>query len=66
MDAAEFGIGAVVELKSGGPAMTITQVVDTPDGRSAWCQWFDGETKHGAAFPLVCLRAAASAVDSGA
>lgn len=33
----EFKEGDVVYLKSGGPAMTITEI---SDGDSVWCTWF--------------------------
>lgn len=34
----EFKEGDVVYLKSGGPAMTITEL---SDDRSSYCEWFD-------------------------
>lgn len=44
--------GKVVQLKSGGPIMTISWV----DGASAYCEWFDGNKNLGASFPLVSLK----------
>lgn len=44
----EFKEGDVVYLKSGGPAMTITEI---SDGDSVWCNWFDKDQKlQGQAF----------------
>lgn len=44
--------GDTVMLKSGGPIMTIEQVLDKD---RAACQWFDnGKLSHGV-FPLVSL-----------
>ena len=34
---ADFSVGDMVQLKSGGPIMTVTQI----DGNEVWCQWFD-------------------------
>jgi uncharacterized protein YodC (DUF2158 family) len=51
---AEWNSGDVVELKSGGPKMTIQTVV----GGVVHCQWFvDAELKKGA-FDPESLRAA--------
>ncbi|KQQ76922.1 DUF2158 domain-containing protein [Acinetobacter calcoaceticus] len=38
----EFKEGDVVYLKSGGPAMTITEI--TPNDY-VWCTWFDKDQK---------------------
>jgi uncharacterized protein YodC (DUF2158 family) len=37
-----FKVGDVVCLKSGGPQMTVSDIV--ADG--VYCQWFDGKTRH--------------------
>ena len=39
-----FNVGDVVELKSGGPSLTVEQL----DGEFAWLAWFtkDGEYKE--------------------
>lgn len=34
---AQFKVGDVVQLKSGGPKMTVAEVLS--DGK-LWCQWF--------------------------
>ena len=49
--------GSVVQLKSGGPIMTVIKVKD--DG-SAICTWFDGSGKRGdAAYPIAALKTVA-------
>lgn len=49
--------GTVVQLKSGGPHMTVTQVQD-----NNWygCYWFDGHVVRSHNFPATCLRVLAS------
>lgn len=43
--------GNVVQLKSGGPLMTVSKL----DGEKAWCYWMlEGEKKVDA-FPVVTL-----------
>ena len=39
---AEFKIGDAVELKTGGPKMTVERL---DSNNSVYCQWFDGEHK---------------------
>lgn len=46
-----FAAGGVVQLKSGGPLMTITWVEDD----EAYCEWFDNKKTAGAKFPLTSL-----------
>jgi uncharacterized protein YodC (DUF2158 family) len=43
-----FQIGDTVELKSGGPAMTIASLDSSMGVQSAHCQWFDrnGNIQH--------------------
>jgi len=46
----EFAVGDVVKLKSGGPAMTVTEVGnDMYDQAKVWCAWFTekGDEKKG-------------------
>ena len=50
--AEEIAAGAVVELKSGGPRMTVEW---TEEGR-AYCQWFQGTKKFDGMFQLTSLR----------
>ncbi|WP_130905312.1 DUF2158 domain-containing protein [Pseudomonas sp. Sample_22] len=56
----DFTKGDVVELKSGGPAMTIQDLGNwetrgIEDG--AMCVWFDGKTKHQDVFDVASLKA---------
>lgn len=46
-----FEPGAVVQLKSGGPLMTISWVEDN----EAYCEWFDGKKPVSAKFPFSSL-----------
>jgi len=50
--------GDVVELKSGGPEMTVDSIGDHQGIESAFCTWFDGNKKYSAAFPLTSLKQA--------
>ena len=51
-----FEIGDRVELKSGGPVMTIERF-DTIGGQpSAWCTWFEGTRRMDADFVLAALQ----------
>lgn len=49
---ANFEVGTVVQLKSGGPAMTIKWIEDN----EAYCQWFAGDKVAGDTFPLQSLK----------
>lgn len=40
----DFKLGDIVQLKSGGPAMTVSG----HRGRSLVCEWFDHSGKHSA------------------
>jgi len=54
----KFKIGDVVQLRSGGPPMTIGTLGKRDDGTEvAFCSWLD-ESGRGTeySFPLVCLR----------
>jgi uncharacterized protein YodC (DUF2158 family) len=58
--AGEMKAGSVVQLKSGGPRMTVTWVEDQLGTMSAHCEWFVQEKapwkKDGATFPVTSLR----------
>jgi uncharacterized protein YodC (DUF2158 family) len=49
--------GDVVQLKSGGPKMTVAKVGnDTRGTLTAWCDWFEKTTAMHGAFPVTSLR----------
>lgn len=54
--------GSVVQLKSGGPLMTVQQVSTLYDGGplNAWCDWFVQDKapwkKEDGVFPLTSLK----------
>ncbi len=54
----EIKVGDVVELKSGGPKMTVSQVSTTMGSTTlkAWCDWFEGTKKMQGSFPLTSLK----------
>lgn len=49
--------GSTVQLKSGGPIMTVDQVGNPAmgGGPSAWCQWFVKTKLEKGVFPLTSL-----------
>ena len=47
-----FSIGDVVQLKSGGPVMTVESV--DSDG-SVYCAWFDSKEKKTGVFPAAAV-----------
>ena len=52
--------GDVVQLKSGGPRMTVAVVETAPTGRLQYiCEWFDADLKRLSAIftPAVLVRA---------
>lgn len=53
----EFKAGDVVELKSGGPKMTVKQTgkAATTCRFMVWCDWFDGQKKMSESFPPESL-----------
>lgn len=56
-----FKKGDIVELKSGGPEMTVVEVVkkidDEPTGRIK-CKWFSGKKLQNGSFPRESLAVA--------
>ena len=57
MAEAQFKKGDVVELKSGGPKMTVTQVgaAMMTSGITVWFVWFEGSKKFEDTFPPETL-----------
>ena len=55
---AEIKAGDVVQLKSGGPQMTVSLVSTAMGGTTlkAWCDWFEGTKKMQGDFPLTSLK----------
>jgi uncharacterized protein YodC (DUF2158 family) len=53
----EIKAGDIVQLKSGGPRMTVSSIGEDMGGTpTAYCAWFDGPKKQQAAFPLLSLK----------
>jgi uncharacterized protein YodC (DUF2158 family) len=51
-----FTVGEIVQLKSGGPRMTIKSI----DGSDVACIWFSGHKLNGRSFPLMTLMASSA------
>lgn len=49
----DFEIGNVVQLRSGGPKMTVHGLVSDGD---VVCQWFEGNAVHEESFPREALK----------
>jgi uncharacterized protein YodC (DUF2158 family) len=56
--ATEWNRGDLVQLKSGGPVMTVQERLSSPSYR---CQWFAGKKLESGVFPTEALHAAATA-----
>lgn len=56
--AGEFKAGDVVQLKSGGPKMTVSQTGKAAMTGKAmvWCDWFDGPKRTNEAFSPESLK----------
>ncbi|MCK1681759.1 DUF2158 domain-containing protein [Bradyrhizobium sp. 147] len=56
----EIKAGSVVQLKSGGPLMTVQQVADHWGTLTAWCDWFVQDKapwkKEHDTFPVTSLK----------
>jgi uncharacterized protein YodC (DUF2158 family) len=52
-------VGDVVQLKSGGLKMTVSQIGNAREVLTAWCDWFDDTKQHHDAFPVHSLKPAA-------
>jgi len=42
----DFRSGDLVQLKSGGPMMTVEEVRQESKGTRVWCTWFDHQHKR--------------------
>lgn len=53
----EFTIGDVVQLKSGGPDMTVVSLDEdtTLKTSQVHCQWFEKNRPHSGSFPAAAL-----------
>ncbi|HEY6350346.1 MAG TPA: DUF2158 domain-containing protein [Candidatus Angelobacter sp.] len=47
----QWKVGDIVKLKSGGPAMTVSELADS----QVWCMWFEGTEQKQAIFPVDAL-----------
>jgi len=56
----ELSEGQIVELKSGGPKMTVKSI----DGPNAVCMWFSGEKLNEKSFPSTSLSFISAQVES--
>jgi uncharacterized protein YodC (DUF2158 family) len=53
----EIKAGDIVQLKSGGPKMTVSVITRNNQGTSlAKCAWFDGAKHNFATFPVTSLK----------
>jgi len=50
-----YKIGDQVQLKSGGPVMTVSSVDEV--NHQVHCQWFSGKQLEGGKFPMATLAA---------
>ncbi|MBV8858305.1 MAG: DUF2158 domain-containing protein [Acidobacteria bacterium] len=53
MSSEQFNEGDLVQLKSGGPVMTVTKATGA---NSLTCKWFEGSSVHTDYFPPAALR----------
>ena len=47
----QFNLGDIVQLKSGGPKMTVTKIMDKHIGTA----WFAGSKKEDGVFPIESI-----------
>jgi uncharacterized protein YodC (DUF2158 family) len=54
----EIKVGDTVELKSGGPVMTVSSIGAIVEGGKvyAYCDWFEGSKNMQASFPLTSVK----------
>jgi len=60
MTISQIKAGSIVQLKSGGPSMTVTWVSEELGTMTAYCEWFVQDKapwkKDAAAYPLTSLK----------
>ncbi len=49
----EIKLGDVVEIKSGGPKMTVIEIYEGDE--TCKCIWYVGDEKHEEIYPIVAL-----------
>jgi uncharacterized protein YodC (DUF2158 family) len=54
--AIEIKAGDTVQLKSGGPTMTVSKLKEWKGVMEAKCEWFDGKQNKDGSFPLTSLK----------
>jgi uncharacterized protein YodC (DUF2158 family) len=52
----EIKAGVVVQLKSGGPHMTVSNLHEWQGRTEANCDWFEGTEMQNGSFPLTSLK----------
>src|SRR5438270_8286492 len=52
-----FSVGDTVQLKSGGPDMTVTRIGTAGGEPMVWCAWFEGSKDAYGLFPPEALKA---------
>lgn len=62
----EFQPGDVVQLKSGGPKMTVDRVAEFNGVLNVWCEWFEGTNQKVGHFPVTSLELASGSTLRGA
>ena len=58
-----FDVGDTVQLKSGGPDMTVTRIGASGGEPMVWCVWFEGAKDVYALFPPEALQAPSKPVE---
>lgn len=58
IEMAEWKVGDLVKLKSGGPQMTVTHVRERYGAKTIYCAWFVSTKKEEAEFPPDSLEKA--------
>jgi uncharacterized protein YodC (DUF2158 family) len=59
-----FNVGDTVQLKSGGPDMTVTRIGTAGGEPMVWCAWFEGTKDAYALFPPHALKAPLEPADA--